>query len=369
MITVSSWPNLPCENRYLALYHAALAQYGITLGPPCVIQDDFLRANASRIDAIHIQWVPEQIWRCRGSSVWSRLHGLAGFWKYLRLAGSLGIRVLWTLHDVEHHEGSGWLDEYGYRLLARWADLCIVHDDWAAEQFVKRFRGARERVCVMEHGNYDGVFPAPAPRAETLARLGIDSARRVLLCQGNIRPYKRFALAIQVAARLGSQYHLIVAGRPPDPTFGDTLRKQAAGVENVSLILETQTDQEVSNLFAACDCFLLPYAKITGSGSLLTTATLGRGFVASVLPYFQQALKQEPEAGVCFSIDSPDGLADAVKQFFAGSVEARYRAARKLADRVPWSEVVRPVVAWFRHTFPDRFDSPSQASVAEGCTR
>src|SRR5262245_63726077 len=103
MITVSSWPNLPCENQYLTLYHRALAGYGIALGPPCVIQDDFLRANAGRIDAIHIQWAPEQIWRCRGTSVWSRLRELAGFWKYLRLARSLGIRVLWTLHDVEHH--------------------------------------------------------------------------------------------------------------------------------------------------------------------------------------------------------------------------------------------------------------------------
>ncbi len=197
MITFSSWPNLPCENAYLSLYHRALAGYGIRLGPPCEIQDAFLRANAGRINAIHIQWAPEQIWRCRGSSAWARARGLAGFWKYLRLARSLGIRVIWTLHDVEHHEGSGRLDEFGYRLLARRADLCIVHDEWAAEQFVQRFGGARERVCVMEHGNYDGVFPTAAPRAGTLAKFGIDPARRVLLCQGNIRPYKRFDLAIE----------------------------------------------------------------------------------------------------------------------------------------------------------------------------
>ncbi|VTR99805.1 Xanthan biosynthesis glycosyltransferase GumI OS=alpha proteobacterium JLT2015 GN=C725_2571 PE=4 SV=1: Glycos_transf_1 [Gemmata massiliana] len=361
MPIVSNWPNVRIENRYLDLYYGALAAHGVTLGPGCEVRDDFLRAHAGTIDAIQFQWAPEQIWRCRGTSLWARARGLAGFWKYLRLARSLGIRIVWTLHDVEHHEGSGRLDELGYRLLARFADLCIVHDEWAADQFVRRFGGSRERVRVMEHGNYDGVFPAAASRAETLARFGIDPARRVLLCQGNIRPYKRFDLAIEAAKRLGAEYHLIVAGRPPDPAFADELRRTAAGTANVTLLLGSQSDQVVSDLFAAADCFLLPYAKITGSGSLLTTATLGRGFVASELPYFRAALAQEPDAGVCFPVGLVEGLCNAVRAFFAGDVPARHHAARRIADRVPWGEVVRPVTEWFHRTCPVR--APRTAEV------
>jgi glycosyltransferase involved in cell wall biosynthesis len=352
MLTVSNWPNTRIENRYLDLYYSALATHGITLGPGCEIRDEFLHANAGTLNAIQFQWAPEQIWRVRGTSVLARARGLAGFRNYLRLAHSLGIRIVWTLHDIEHHEGSGWLDSVGYRLLASYADLCVVHDEWAAEQFVRRFKGSRDRVVVMEHGNYDGVFPTAVARSTTLSRLNIDPVRRVLLCQGAVRPYKGFELAIEAAKKLGANYHLIIAGRVMEPAYGESLRALAQNSDNITLLLESQSDQAVSDLFAACDCFLLPYAKITGSGSLLTTATLSRGFVATDLPYFRAALKQEPQAGVCFPVGSVSGLVEAVQTFFAKDVNTRHAAARRIADRVPWNEVVRPVAEWFHHTFP-----------------
>ena len=54
----------------------------------------------------------------------------------------------------------------------------------------------------MEHGNYDGVFPPAAERAETLARLGIPETKRVLLCQGLVRPYKRYDVAVDAVGSL-----------------------------------------------------------------------------------------------------------------------------------------------------------------------
>jgi glycosyltransferase involved in cell wall biosynthesis len=210
------------------------------------------------------------------------------------------------------------------------------------------------------------VFPPARPRPETLARLGIDPARRVLLCQGSVRPYKGYGLAIRAARLLGPDYHLVVAGRPNDPAFGDELRREAAGLGNVTLLLTLQTEQEMSDLFAAADCYLLPYSKITGSGSLLTTCTLGRGFVASDLPYFRRAVEQEPQAGLCFPPGSAEGLAAAVREFFAGATDPRHRAARRLADRVPWDEVVRPVVDWFRAAFPGRLGAPAPVGASGG---
>src|SRR5262245_32079806 len=152
-IAISNWPDNYGDNPYLSLYYGALEKYGIVPGPPARIEDSFLRENAGAVTAVHIQYVPEQIWRIRGKSWRHRLRGLAGFWNYLRVARSVGIKILWTVHDVEHHEGSGWLDELGYRMLARRADLCIVHDDWARDQLIRRFRGDPSRVRVMEIGN------------------------------------------------------------------------------------------------------------------------------------------------------------------------------------------------------------------------
>ena len=356
MLTISSWPpgRGSNDNQYARLYYEALSQYGVATGPPARIEDKFIHAYSGQIDAIQVQWVPEQIWRSRGAYPWQRLRGVLGLWTFFRLAQQNGIKILWTLHDAGPQEDKGWIDELGYRLLAKMADLCIVHDEWAAEQYVQRFHGDPIRLRVMEHGNYDGVFPRPAPRQDTLDRLGVPGSRRILLCQGLVRPYKRYDLAIQAASRLGAPYHLIIAGAATEPEFEADLRSNAKGKDNVTLLLESQSIQALSDLFAASDCYLLPYEKITGSGSLLTTATLGRGFVASDLPYFRRALTLEPNAAVLFKTGSVDSLAQAIQEFFSVEPQLRHQAARRIADRVPWREVVKPVVEWLVTTFPDR---------------
>lgn len=355
MPTVSSWPGVNATNPYIRLYYDALGRHGIVLGPTLEFDDRFLR-DTPDLDAIHIHWGLEHIWRTRGETALSRIRGLAGFWRYLRLARSIGIRVIWTLHDVDHHEGSGFIDRVGYRLLAAHADLCIVHDVWAADQFVRRFHGSRDAVMVLPHGNYDGAFPTARQRGDTLARLGVPDAAKVLLCQGAVRPYKQYELAIEAVGGLGPEYHLIVAGDPLVAEYADRLKRAASGRDNVHLVLERQTDQGVSDLFAASDCVLLPYAKITGSGSLLTAATLGRGVVASDLPYFRRVVAAEADAAVFVEPGSAEALRQGIEQFFRGSHVHRHLAARRLADAVPWERVVEPVVAWCESQCGERGD-------------
>jgi glycosyltransferase involved in cell wall biosynthesis len=354
MITISSWPNTPTTNQYLNLYHEALGRYGIALGPPLEIQDDFLTARRGNVQAIHLQWVPEQIWRARGPSWHHRLRGVGGLWKFLRHARGLGIRILWTLHDIEPHERGGVFDGLGYRLLARFADVCICHDRWAAEQFVRRLGGRAEKVILMPHGNYDGIYPSPAPREATLTRLGLDPRRKTLVCQGMIRPYKRFDLAVDALRRLGDAYQLVVAGWPTEAAWGEDLRRRAEGLSGVRLLFEELSEQALADVVHAADCVLLPYQKITGSGAFLTVATLGRGVVASDLRFFRHLLEFDPEAGVLFPAGDVAGLAGAVRRFFERDPAERGRAARRIADRFAWSEVVKPVVAWFHRTFPER---------------
>jgi glycosyltransferase involved in cell wall biosynthesis len=65
--------------------------------------------------------------------------------------------------------------------------------------------------------------------------------------------------------------------------------------------------------------------------------------VASDLPYFREVLADDPTAGVFCRPDDASGLAAAVETFFAGDVPARHAAARRLADRYAWSEVIKPV--------------------------
>jgi glycosyltransferase involved in cell wall biosynthesis len=354
MTRICSYPASGGTNHYLDLYYRALEPHGFARSRPLVYRDQFLRDHRDEFDLLHVQWLHERLWRRHGWGPLARGRDLVGFWRFLRTAKRLGKRIVWTVHDLEPHDGVGLADRAGTAMLARAADLVICHTAATRERLVRRYLGRRDTTVIMRHGNYDGVFPAPRPRAETAAAFGFDPSARTLVAAGNLRGYKGFEVAVEAATLLGPEYQLVIAGghNPETPEVADALRKQVAGRANVRLVVRQVGDDELADLYAAADCVLLPYRWITGSGALITSLTLGRAVVASDLPFFRNELADEPAAGVLVPPGDPAALAAGVKEFFASGVPARHAAARRLADRLAWPEVVKPVVARLRELFP-----------------
>jgi glycosyltransferase involved in cell wall biosynthesis len=370
MTVIAYYPAHPRhQNPYFTLYHRALAAHGVQVCDGAV-EDTFLARHAGRIEAMHIQWVPESIWRMRGPGWAAQLRGVLGFWRYLRLARRLGIKVLWTIHDLEHHEGCTWIDRLGYRLLARFADLCVCHSDWCRDMAVRRFRLDPANVLSIPHGNYDGHYPPARPRDRVRADWGLDPRRRTLLCFGFVRPYKGADLALEALRLLGPDYQLVIAGAPSVPEYVAGLERAAQGLDNVRCAFRILDDQDVADLMAAADCALFPYRKITGSGALAATLTMGLGVVASDLPYFRETLAPEPEAGVLVPGNDAAALADGVRRFFAAGSDRRSAAARRLADLYAWDKVVEPVIAWIDSRLGRRkAPHPGRAAPVNGpCT-
>lgn len=351
MLRIAHWPPTDGGNPYLRLYTKALQAHDVVPVFDLRINDSSLIRLAPSLHAIHFHQYTEGIWRTRGRSLFQHSRGLFGFWKYLRLAKKLGLKLIWTVHDIEHHEGFSPLDRLGYRILAKYADLVICHDQHTRKEFLLRYRGKAERTVVMPIGNYDDAFPAPRAREGTLQKLGLPNVK-TLVGFGSIRQYKGFDLAIAAMRELGDGFQLIVAGQPIAPNVGDELRQKANGLANVHLLLERINDQLAADLLHAADCVVLPYRYITGSSALLSAFSLGRGVVASDLPFFRETLACEPEAGVLVSPDDVAALVSGVRRFFSGDVAARHAAARRLADRYSWSEVVRPVVERLENLWP-----------------
>ena len=349
MTIACTWPRdtFATYNPYLFLFHTALTRNGVTFDGGVEINNDWLKERRGRLDAIILHWGIDHFWRGRGTSRLAVCRAMIGLWRYFRAARRQGVRVVWVVHDLQPHERWSASDRIGYRLLARASDVCLLHSEQSRLTFAARYPSAAGKTMVFPIGNYDGFYPPASSNPR--ARFGLPTTSRILLCPGLLRPYKGYETAIDAMKYLSTEYTLVVAGPPSVPSYVDELRRRAGDRANIILLPKILDDQEYADIHAAADCVLLPYRKITGSSALMAAVTLGRGVVASQLPYFQEMLAQDPVAGVMHTPDDPAALAKAVQEFFTVPVEVRSLAARKLADRYPWDKCIEPLVSYFRN--------------------
>jgi glycosyltransferase involved in cell wall biosynthesis len=356
-------------NPYFRLFYGALHALGVEFAGTFVPSRRWLRANRDAFDVLHFHW-PEWLIRSEPDSL-RFFHSVPGGWrinrllrpafpiaqiyeyrKFLQAARALGKRIVWTCHNVEPHETATWPVRAAFRSLARCVDLVICHDE-AAGARCRDLYAPRGSVVVMEHGNYDGVYPPPRPKDAVLREIGLAPSAPLVLCVGQIRPYKGTDLVCEAVSQLGDRVSLLIAGHTPIAHYARRIKDLVEQLPNAAFIDKHLTEQEFADYVAASDLVLLPYRSVTGSGAALAALTLGRGVVASDLSFFVDLLRGHPGAGRVFARGDAGAMARAIEDFLAVSSAERERAALDLAAKFDWARLVPPVAAKLRELVAD----------------
>jgi glycosyltransferase involved in cell wall biosynthesis len=115
---------------------------------------------------------------------------------------------------------------------------------------------------------------------------------------------------------------------------------EALASERVQLLLEYVPDAEVSALFEAADAVVLPFRRVTTSGSAALALAHGR---AVILPQVE-SFADLPDAAVIRYDCSPDGLRNAiiaVAQADAAVFVRAAAAAHAYVARHTWADAAR----------------------------
>lgn len=358
-LRIASTAKLADINPYIRSFYTELSNHGVqhvgTFHPSFY----WLKKRWKQVDALHFQWIDylftprtgprkgdaecsRPAFSSQRELEWRDRCRLQHFSLFLNAARHLGIKIVWTLHNLSPHEGAWPMQRNGYERLAAAADLIICHDEQTHSQCLHRFPTGG-KVVVMHHGNYDGVYPSPRPRNVIRSRLGIDPSARVLTCLGHIREYKGIDIACRAISHIHGQTYLLIGGKP-HPTFAAELRSMIEANARAIFVPEALSDQDFADYVAISDIILLPYRQVTGSGALLAALTLGRGVVASDLPFFRDMLAGHPDAGRLFMTGSHQSLAAVTSDYLNVPPHVRELAARSLADRYAWSQTIQPVL-------------------------
>ncbi|TMR10944.1 glycosyltransferase [Nonomuraea turkmeniaca] len=278
---------------------------------------------------VHLHWV----WKFALPGG-ARMRRPAQLWfaAVLGIVRLLGLRLVWTAHNVLPHRPVFADDAAARRTLVRQCDLVIAHHSAALDRLAA-LGAVPSRAAVIPHG------PFPAPPLPPPGRSG---KPRTFLFFGRIEPYKGVEdlLAAFTALPGGLDVRLVIAGSCPDAALAARLEASAAADDRVDLRLGRVRDEDVAGLFAEGDVVVLPFREITTSGSALLALAHGRPLIVPALP----VLAGLPAAALAGYRDGVTGLAAALRAaagWDAATLALMSEAALEHVNGVGWTEIAR----------------------------
>ncbi len=357
------WGGIACLstapwNPYLRLLYRHLAEYGFHPVPEPRLRAGWLWRNRRRAGFLHVHW-PESLYRFRRGPrllrpllSWVKLALFAARLAWARL---LGYRIVWTVHQLYPHERESRLgDRLAARLLGRASSLLLAHDRATADAIREALPEVGDRLQVVPHGSYVGVYPPGRSRQAVRRELGIPEDAFVFLSFGELRAYKDLGLLIEAFQGSGlSGARLVVAGHPKDPRVERVVREAAAADARIVPLLGWIADSGVAELFGACDAAVVARSDGGTSGSLILAMSLGLPVVAADRPAYRDLL-DGGRAGWLFSPGDPGSLAARLMDAAGdrpGAVE-RGRRAYEVAERLSWPDIAARTASALRAAVP-----------------
>jgi glycosyltransferase involved in cell wall biosynthesis len=291
------------------------------------------RAAGARL--IHLHWV--FAFALPGSIRCPPLRTVAYIWflVWLRLCRVLGLHLVWTAHNVLPHRPVFTDDVSARRELVKASDLVIAHSQ-SALVGLSALGAVARKTAVIPHGPIGPLLPATPLRIP-----GTGGRPRRFLFLGLVQEYKGvedlLAAFLAMPDEVGA--HLTVAGQCDEPRLRSRLLALARnGGERIVLRLERVPEEEVTPLLTASDVVVLPFRRVTTSGSAMLALSHGRPLIVPDLA----SLADLPEQAVFRYGGGVQALIAALTRLAGAdddTLAAMSAAARGYASTMTWQEI------------------------------
>ena len=205
----------------------------------------------------------------------------------------LGVRTVWTVHNIHNHEQKFVPIEIFFgRILAKAAAGIIVHAESAKEEAIKAFKIAKTgKIHVIHHGNYIDYYPNTITKQDARKKLAVPGDKFVLLSVGIIRGYKGIKSLLQRFIRWDRQDSLLIlAGQPTSPGYEKELHRLVKSVENIRFYPYYIADDEIQVFMKAADAVVLPYQRILTSGAVILAMSFAKPVITPSFPFMKEIL-------------------------------------------------------------------------------
>ena len=305
----------------------------------------FAWLRARRPKVLHMHWPHRYLRpRYRMASL-----GRRGTTFELRLLRRLGVRIVWTIHNVGAHDAGRSDDEQrGHAAIASVCHAMICHCDAAASLAADAWgldAATRARIHVIPHGNYVGVYPDTYDREAARAELGLASGETAFLFLGQVRPYKGVLELIEVFRSIEREdIRLVVAGQSERQELSETLRDAADGDPRIILRRGHVKDTKMQLFLRGADVMVLPYRDVLTSGSAILGMTFGLPVIAPRIGCLPETLE---DCSILYP-DQPGGLRAALEEALRSDLPALGQRGAEVAAGLDWGSIGARTAALYR---------------------
>jgi glycosyltransferase involved in cell wall biosynthesis len=286
------------------------------------------------------------------------------------LLRALGIRTVYTAHNLMPHEAPRQGDREAFTNLYRAVDRVVVFGEGSRRELVDSFGVAADRIRVIPHGS-DGLVFSNVPRETARAELGIGPERKVILFFGHIKRYKGLEYLVQAFDSLRARVDgalLLIAGKVEKGDAGESERyaellESLRAREDVVCASEYIPVSRVGAYFGAADVVALPYVETYHSGILMAAYAAGRPVVATDTGTLAEDV-EEGRTGFVVPPKDAGALADRLVEILTRPDRGRSMGdeARRLSEtRYSWSAVAGRTLALYRELVEGGEKSQSEA--------
>ena len=336
-------PDYSQSNPYQRELVAALKDYGVDVTLCSFNALPLLRAvwKYGKPDVLHLHWTDGFI--VAGNWLKTILKTMR-FLIELLIVKSIGIRVVWTVHNLSNHEKiNSNYESYINRILVHFYDQIIVHCSAARKAAVQLYHLAdsfASKVHVVPHGHYMNCYENHITRHDARIKLDYDEDTILFLFFGSIRPYKGIFELIDVFCRIENpKVRLLIVGNPSNDVTRTELINRCQIDSRIKTCLQYVPENEIQIYMNAADVAVFPYTDILTSGSVLLAMSFGKAIVVPRIGCISETL--DSQGNFLYDPDEINGLSKAIRAVIPSDLDIMGQHNRFKAETYDWKKIAQ----------------------------
>ena len=270
---------------------------------------------------------------------------------YYRL---LGRRIVLTAHNVnirKRDNCDSWFNRLSLRIQYHLAHHIFVHTERMKSELLADFGVPDTKISIIPFGINNTAPNTGMTTIDAKRTLGLRSNNKVMLCFGQIAPYKGLEYLVDAFSELAKRdetYRLVIAGKvkPGQTEYWNRIRRKiddSIFQDQIIIRIEHIPDEEVELYFKAADVLIVPYIHIFQSGVPFLAYSFGLPVIATDVGSLREDIVEGKTGFVCQPRDSSD-LAGTIDRYFKSELfrdlENRRLEIKEYAnERYSWNKV------------------------------